>query len=134
MKTTKTQAREIYDSFHAVLRNLNGGTAEENKRQAPRCFERLQEVAAQAAEAVENPAKLFKSSWYWEALNVSIPDRLKSYAVRYGFDDDDEPMPDPWKAWEAKRGIHHAPTQPSLFDQPNAFTLELVKPEATPQP
>jgi hypothetical protein len=84
MKTTKTQAKEIYDNFFGIMRVLNGGTVDENKRNAPRCFERMTFYAEQAAEAVTNPAKRFReNAWLWEALNETLPARLKSFGERY---------------------------------------------------
>ena len=84
MKSTKKQASAIYDSFFNTLRNLNGGTAEENKRMAPRCLERLTEHAAVAAAIAANPNKhLSNDDWLFEAISITIPARVKSFASRY---------------------------------------------------
>jgi hypothetical protein len=84
-KATKKQAREAYDYFFGTLGNLNGGTVEENKRQAPACYEKLKVHANTAAEIVSNPNKrLSEDSWLMESLSVTIPARLESFRVRYG--------------------------------------------------
>jgi len=88
MKTTKTKAIEIYDSFHGVIRCLNGGTAEENERSAQRCFERLTEIAAEAAEAAKNPSKrLADDDFYLEAIE-GLPERAATFGARYGLIED----------------------------------------------
>ena len=84
MKTTKTQAKEIYDNFFGIMHVLNGGTRDENKSNAPRCFERMTFYAERAAEAVANPSKRFReNAWLWESLNETLPARLKSFGERY---------------------------------------------------
>ena len=88
MKTTKTQAKNIYDSFFGILRCLNGGTVEENKRSARHCYDRLKEVAAEAEAAAANAGKLVKNdAWLWEALTETIPARLESFRRRYNIAD-----------------------------------------------
>lgn len=83
-KTTKAQAKNIYDKFFGVLRCFNGGTREENERMSAHCWERLQAVAAEAKELAANPNKhLQNDSWLMEALNETIPARLQSYFERY---------------------------------------------------
>lgn len=84
MKATKTAALACYDSFFGVLRCLNGGTSEENKRQAPACLEGLEKHAAEAKALAANPSKLLRAdAWLWEALTVTIPARLESFRTCY---------------------------------------------------
>ena len=84
-KATKREAREAYDRFFSVKRNLNGGTTEENERQAPFCYERLQQEAAIVARLVANPGKLLRNDvWLWEAVSETIPARLEAFRIRYG--------------------------------------------------
>ena len=97
MKTTKTQAKEIYDNFHGILRCLNGGTGEENKRNAPRCFERISKVAEDSIIALENAGKLLRNDeWLFEALQ-SLPERARKFGEQYGLTGG-EVKPEPVKA------------------------------------
>lgn len=83
-KTTKTQAKECYDSFFGCLRCYNGGTREENERSAAHCLARLEEEAAKAKALAANPSKLLRQdAWLWEALTVTIPARVESFRKRY---------------------------------------------------
>ena len=83
MKTTKTEAKRIYDDFHGILRCLNGGTREENKRNAPRCFERLGEISKESVSAIENAGKLVKKDeWLMDALS-GLPSKHKAFGERY---------------------------------------------------
>jgi hypothetical protein len=85
MKTTKTEAKRIYDDFHGILRCLNGGTREENERNAPRCFERLGEISNESVDAVANAGKLVRNDeWLMEAL-TGLPLKYKAFGERYGF-------------------------------------------------
>jgi len=94
MKTTKKQAREIYDEFNGVLRWLNGGTSKENGRSAARCFARLQEVAAKAVVAVETAGEpLQADSWLFDALKT-LPERADAFGERYGIPAVVEPTED----------------------------------------
>ena len=84
MKATKTQARSCYDSFFGSLRCFNGGTHDENVKQAPYCLTLLIEDAALAASLATNPSKtLTGDAWLMEALTVTIPARLASFKARY---------------------------------------------------
>jgi hypothetical protein len=84
MKTTKSQARECYDSFFATLRNLNGGTTEENRRSAPRCLHELEQVAARASVLAASPSKaLAADAWLMDFLACTIHARLASFRSRY---------------------------------------------------
>ena len=84
MKTTKTEAKAIYDNFHGILRCLNGGTRDENERNAPRCFERLGEISKDAVSAVENAGKLVRNDeWLMTAL-TELPLKHKAFGDRYG--------------------------------------------------
>lgn len=83
MKTTKKKARELYDEFHGVLRCLNGGTVEENNRNAKACLERLIPIAAEAARAIENPSKPLAEDMGWMELLSGIPARLERFKESY---------------------------------------------------
>ena len=84
MKATKAQALASYDSFFNTLRHLNGGTSEENKRQAVHCLAELEKHAAEAAAIFANPNKaLAADAWRMEALGVTIPARVESFRARY---------------------------------------------------
>jgi hypothetical protein len=84
MKSTKSQALACYDAFFGSLRCLNGGTSEENKRQAPACLEALEKHAAEAAAIMANPNKaLAGDKWLVENLTVTIPARVESFRARY---------------------------------------------------
>jgi hypothetical protein len=85
-KATKKQANEVYDRFFGTLRCWNGGTVEENLRQAPYCYEGLQRHAAEAAQLVSNPGILLRNDDHlWECISETIPARLESFRKRYGF-------------------------------------------------
>lgn len=80
MKFTKKQARECYDSFHGSLRCLNGGTRDENIRNAPRCRELLVKDMARAAEILASPSKLLAAdAWLMDALSVSLPRSMAAF-------------------------------------------------------
>lgn len=82
-KTTKKQALETYDTFHGVLRCLNGGTKEENERSAAHCYERLKEIADNATELISNPSKhLSNDEWLFSALS-ELPKKAWRFRVRY---------------------------------------------------
>lgn len=83
-KSTKKQARNIYDSFHGTLRCLNGGTVEENKRQSEHCYARLLEHVAEAEHVIANAGKLLiNDEWLFEAVN-GLSVRAQQFAGRYG--------------------------------------------------
>ena len=84
MKATKKQALECYDQFFSALRCHNGGTREENIRNAPTCLAGLEAAAARAAELAANPSKLLRADpFLWERLTVLIPERLASFRAKY---------------------------------------------------
>jgi hypothetical protein len=83
MKTTKTQARECYDSFHGTLRALHGGTVEENLRMAPRCLAELESFAAQAELLAGNPSKLLAADHWLLGSLREIPGRVAVFRSRY---------------------------------------------------
>ena len=83
-KSTKKQARNIYDSFHGALRCLNGGTVEENKRQSGHCYARLLEHVVEAEQVIANASKLLiNDEWLFEAVN-GLSVRAQQFADRYG--------------------------------------------------
>ena len=86
MKTTKAEAMNIYDRFHAVLRNLNGGTVKENERMAPTCYARLKYWAEAAEESAKNPSKLLREDTDLLEMLQSLPERYKAFGKRYGLE------------------------------------------------
>jgi len=86
-KTTKKQAREIYDRFHGVLLNLNGGTIKENEAMAEKCFEELKQWADKAEIAAENPSKPLRDDAQLFKMLKALPERRKAFGKRYGFID-----------------------------------------------
>ena len=83
-KFTKANAKEVCDNYRWTMSYLNGGTSEENERQAPACYESLQVHVKAAAEIVANPNKrLSEDAWLMENLR-ELPERLEKFRVRYG--------------------------------------------------
>ena len=84
MKTTKTEAKRIYDSFHGVMRCLNGGTREENERNAPRCLERLSQIGVEATGAIDNAGKLLTGDERLYDMVSELPGKAVAFGERYG--------------------------------------------------
>lgn len=84
MKTTKSAARECYDSFRGTLRCFNGGTHEENVKMAPHCLRHLRVDAELASKLSANPSKVLAAdAWLMEALTVTIPDGVAFFEAKY---------------------------------------------------
>jgi hypothetical protein len=83
MKFTKTQARACYDAFHGALWCLNGGTREENERNAARCRELLAEQVEVSRQIVASPTKALASDeWLMERMR-DLPARLARFDAQY---------------------------------------------------
>lgn len=83
-KATKNQARECYDHYFGILRCLNGGTRDENIRNAPHCRESLEPVIAIAKDLASNPSKLLAAdAWLMRALTEDIPNNFAAFVQHY---------------------------------------------------
>lgn len=84
MKATKKQARACYDGYFGTLRCLNGGTRDENERNAPRCRQELAPYVEEAARLAANPSKLLAAdAWFMRALQEDIPNNFAAFNRQY---------------------------------------------------
>jgi len=83
MKTTKTNLKNAYDTFMWTLRDVTGGTTEENLRGADYAVTRLEIHASEISRLLENPNAHCKAdAWLMDRCG-EIPARLETYRERY---------------------------------------------------
>ena len=83
MKTTKTKLQNAYDTFTWTIRDVTGGTTEENLRGADYAITRLEIHASAIARMLENPNAHCKADVWLMQRCEEIPARLEAYRERY---------------------------------------------------
>ena len=83
MKTySKTDARNAYDRFHGTFWCLNGGTTDENAKNAAQCLSRATEHAAECAAILAAPNGWLKKDHGLLEMLANVRSHLAAFEAR----------------------------------------------------